>query len=197
MEITVGMVPSEFPGVHLMFDNDTQLLVAIFHEVFEPMANDEGIVFWPVKYVRVHKREIEIAGQLFAYLGLAKPDTQSPLGWRPTHRLLEVIAKRAARWSKPLDRFMHPEDSLTISLLCDAVFGDLTDHSVYTTGLGFRVLHALGLLRDTTDGDSLPSLELRQLFAEAYYAGRQANREHKGKLALQALTNEAGRQSAR
>jgi hypothetical protein len=45
MEITVGMVPSEFPGVHLMFDNDTQLLVAIFHEVFEPMANDEGIVF--------------------------------------------------------------------------------------------------------------------------------------------------------
>jgi hypothetical protein len=167
-----------------MFDNDTQLLVAIFHEVFKPMGNDEGIVFWPEQYVLVHKREIEIAGQLFEYLGLAKPDPESSLGWRPTHLLLEVIAKRAARWSKPIDMFRRAEDRLTISLLCDAVFGDLTDHSVYKTGLGFHVLCALGLLRLNTRGKTLPTPELRQLFADAYYTRRGTLKNHRGKLAL-------------
>ena len=52
---------------------------------------------YPEKYVKTYKSDIEEAGQLFAYLGLAKPDTQSPLGWRPTPALLDVIAKRAVR----------------------------------------------------------------------------------------------------
>jgi hypothetical protein len=59
------------------------------------------------------------------------------------------------------------------------------------------VLRALGLLRETTDGDNLPTPGLQELFAGAHYARRRESRERKGKLALQALTNDAGRQSAR
>jgi hypothetical protein len=156
-----------------MFDNDTELLVAIFQEAYRPTVNDE---LDPVKYVQRYKRQIEFAGQLFEYLQLAKPDTQSPLGWRPTDRLLKVIAKRAARRSKPIDRMVNAEEDLISELMFDAVFGELTDHSV--TALGFRVLSGLGLMRETTDGNSLPSLELRELFADGYYARRErlANR---------------------
>ena len=185
-----------------MFDNDTELLVAVFQEVFqlEPDEGDDELELDSVQYMQRHKWQIEIAGQLFAYLGLARPDTQSPLGWRPTHLLLEVIAKRAVRRSKLIDRIVCEEDTLIISLLCDAVFADgsYRDHSVYTTGLGFSVLCALGLLRESTEGFNLPTLELRQLFAEAYYARRhRAKRERKGKLALKALADDAARQSAR
>jgi hypothetical protein len=183
-----------------MFDNDTQLLVNIFQKVFQLRGkHTEGEELDPMKYVERYKRQIEIAGQLFGYLGLAEPHPESPLGWKPTHLLLEVIAKRAVRRSKLIDRIACEEDTLIVSLLCDAVFADASyvDRSVCTTGLGFSVLRALGLLRETTDGDNLPTPGLQELFAGAYYARRQASRERKGKLALQALTNDAGRQSAR
>ena len=73
-----------------MFDNDTQLMVGIFPRVFQMARSEEHI---PEKYVKSYKSDIEEAGQLFAYLGLAKPDAQSPLGWRPTPALMDVIAK--------------------------------------------------------------------------------------------------------
>ena len=80
-----------------MFDNDTQLVVSIFRRAFQMVGSEEHV---PEKYVKSYKSDIEEAGQLFAYLGLAKPDTQSPLGWRPTPALMDVIAKRAVRPSK-------------------------------------------------------------------------------------------------
>ena len=85
-----------------MFDNDTQLMVSILQEVFQLEGYEEHD---PVKYVKTYEWEIEEVGQLLAYLGLAKPDTQSALGWRPTHLLLD---QRAVRRSKPLDRSCAP-----------------------------------------------------------------------------------------
>jgi hypothetical protein len=182
-----------------MFDNDTELLVAIFQEVFRPQGkhDDSDVDRDPVNYVRKYKREIEIAGQLFEYLCLAEPDTQSPLGWRPTHRLLKIVAKRAARRSTPIRRMVNAEEDLISELMFDTVFGDLRDDSV--TVLGVRLLFGLGLMREATNGESLPSLELRELFADGYYARLEllAKRESKAKLASQALTNDAARQSPR
>ena len=159
-----------------MFDNDTQLMVRIFQEVFQLEGYEEHD---PVKYVKSYEWEIEEAGQLLAYLGLAKPDRQSPLGWRPTHLLLDVIAKRAVRRSKPLDRSVCAEDSLIVSLLCDAALGEERPKR-YPLG-ALRVLTALGLMRETIDDPDLPALHLRQLFAEAYYrAKRQAEASDRG-----------------
>jgi hypothetical protein len=177
--VAVGMVPSELLGANLMFDNDTELLVAIFQKVFRleerfDEVDDNGEIkctqLDTVRYTETYKTQIAAAGQMFAYLGLAKPDTQSPLGWRPAPILLEIIAEKVARRPRLIDRMVNDEDTLTISLLCDAVFGDLTDHSVYTTGLGFHVLCALGLLRVNRCGETLPTPELRQIFSDAYGA---------------------------
>ena len=156
-----------------MFDNDTQLMVSIFRRVFQLAGSEERV---PEKYVKSYKSDIEEAGQLFAYLGLAEPDTQSPLGWRPTPALMDVIAKRAVRESKPIDRMVRAEDSLIISLLCDAAFGEA--HKRYPL-CAFSVLTALGLAREAYN-DDWPTLQLRRLFAEAYYDRRAKERKPKG-----------------
>ena len=94
--------------------------------------------------MRRNTSDIEEAGQLFACFGFGKPDTQSPLGWRPTPALMEIIANRAARLARPLDGMVSAEDRLIISLLCDAAFGKA--HSHYPL-CAFQALRALGLAR--------------------------------------------------
>jgi hypothetical protein len=133
-----------------MFDNDTELMVSIFLKAFQLARSEERV---PEKYVQRYKSDIEEAGQLFAYLGLAKPDTQSPLGWRPTPALMDVIAKRAVRRSKPIDRMARAEDSLIISLICDAALGE--SHKRYPL-CAFSVLTALGLVQEAYN-DDLPT----------------------------------------
>jgi hypothetical protein len=162
------MVPAEFLGVDLMFDNDIQLMVSIFHKAYQLGGAEERD---PAKYVKTHKSDIEEAGQLFAYLDLAKPDAQSPLGWRPTPALMEIIANRAARLARPLDDTVSAEDRLMISLLCDAAFGK----SRYPV-CAIQVLRALGLVRQAFDGDLL-TLKLLRLFADAYYDRKAGERE--------------------
>jgi len=98
-------------------------------------------------------------------LGLAKPDTQSPLGWRPTHALLDIIAKRAVRGSKRIDRVIRAEESHIISLFLDAAFGEQRESFPLCA---FTVLNALGLTR-AAGGEDVPTRHFRQLFAEAYY----------------------------
>ena len=80
-----------------MFDQETQRLVSIFQKVFHLSYVERH----QVKYVKRYARHIEWAGRLFEYLGLAKPDKQSPLGWRPTPLLLDLMNKQSARKSKP------------------------------------------------------------------------------------------------
>jgi hypothetical protein len=95
-----------------MYDNDTELMVSIFRRAFQMARSEEHV---PEKYVKSYKSDIEEAGQLLAYLGLAKSDAQSPLGWRPTPALMDVIAKRAVRPSKPIHRMARAEDSLFLA----------------------------------------------------------------------------------
>jgi hypothetical protein len=86
------MVPAELLGVNLMFDNDIQLMVSIFHKAYQLKGAEEGD---PVKYVKTYKADIEEAGQLLGCLGLAVPDIQSPLGWKPTPALRNVAFGKA------------------------------------------------------------------------------------------------------
>jgi len=164
-----------------MFDNDIQLMVSIFHKAFQMEGAEERD---PAKYVKTYKSDIEEAGQLFTCLGLAEPDTQSPLGWRPTPALMEIIANRAARLARPLDGMVSAEDRLIISLLCDAAFGKAhSDHPL----CAIQVLRALGLVQEAYDGD-LPTLQLRQLFADAYY-DREAGEDKPKQLGMGEANN--------
>ena len=87
---------------------------------------------------------------------------------------MEIIAQKVVRRSKLIDRMVCDEDSIIISLLCDAAFGEGRPIKRYPV-CAFKVLTALELLRGTTDGSVLSTLHLRQLFAEAYY-DHQANK---------------------
>jgi hypothetical protein len=152
-----------------MFDKDTQRLVDLFQDIFHV----DYVELDQVKYVKRYAGEIKSTGQLFEYLGLARPDKQSPLGWRHTPVLLDVMNKHARGKSKPSDRPTSMLDRLLSYLLHDAVFGTETDEFC---PIGYEVLHELGLLRKDRAGDSALSRRLLELFADAYFKGL-ANRK--------------------
>jgi hypothetical protein len=160
-----------------MLDNDIQLMISIFHKAYQLEGAEERD---PMKYLMTYKSDIEEAGPLFACLGLAEPDTQSPLGWRPTPALMEIIANRAARFRKKLDRRVTAADRVFKSLLRDVAFGE--GHHSDRAFCAFSVLRALGLVREAFDGD-VPTLQLGQLLAEAYH-DRRAKRGKPKKLVM-------------
>ncbi len=121
-----------------------------------------------MQYLKRYASQIEITGKLFEYLDLAEPDERSHLGWRPTRLLLEIMNERPyAVWT---DKPIYREDQLIIELLCHAAFGDVRHtYPAGSFGLVFGVLHELGLMRVTREGDVGPDRRLRRLFASAYY----------------------------
>jgi DNA-binding transcriptional ArsR family regulator len=147
-----------------MFDQDTQRLVRIFQKVFNLSYVERD----QLKYVKRYAHAIERAGQLFEYLGLAKLDKQSPLGWRPTPVLLDIMNKQSAPKSKQNDKAISVVDRLLMDLLTDVILGDDESHQIDLFSLGFDVLRELGLVREDRDGNMGPTRCLLRLFEDAY-----------------------------
>ena len=150
-----------------MFDKDTQRLVDLFQKVFNLSYVERD----QVKYVKRYADAIKSAGQLFEYLGLARPDKQSPLGWRPTLVLLNIMNKHARGKSKQSDKPTSTLDHLLMFLLHDAIFGAGT-RMYRTCPLGYEVLHELGLVRRDDDDQPAPTPRLLRLFEDAYFKHR-------------------------
>jgi hypothetical protein len=117
-----------------MFDQDTRRLVRIFQKVFNLSYVERD----QVKYVKRYAWQIEWAGRLFQFLHLAKRDKRSPLGWRPTPLLLDLMNKRSTRKSKPSRKPIPMLNKLIVDLLQDAVIGD-ESYKVSGGVLGFRL----------------------------------------------------------
>ena len=159
-----------------MFDQETQRLVSIFQKVFHLSYVERD----QVKYVKRYAWHIEWAGRLYEYLGLAKPDKQSPLGWRPTPLLLDLLNKQSARKSKPSHKPIPMLNKLIVDLLQDAVIGDERYKvSGNVLSLGYKALQEPGLMRRDLEGDIGATPRLLHRFAEAYY-DRLANEMAKG-----------------
>jgi hypothetical protein len=149
-----------------MFDQDTQRLVTIFQKAFHLgyVERDQ------VKYVKRYAWHIEWAGKLFEYLGLAKTDKRSPLGWRPTPLLLDLMNKQPVRKSKPSHKPIPILNKLIVDLTEDAVMGDERDKvGGDDLSLGYAVLQELALVREDREGYIGATPRLLHLFAEAYY----------------------------
>jgi hypothetical protein len=142
------------------YDSDTHLLVTMFQKCW--FAADR-IPTDPVKYVKKYKPEIKDAGLLFAYLDLAEVDPKSPLGWKPTHRLLEIIVERA-------EAEHRNDDHMTVDLLWDTVFDDYVENGRGI--LGLYVLLGLGLMKQDDVGCWFATPELQRLFLDGYYSQR-------------------------
>jgi hypothetical protein len=166
---------SELLGENPMFDKDTQQLVGFFQKKFQLSKYFERD---PVKYVKRHESEIKTTGQMLKYLNLAKSDKRSPLGWRPTHPLMDIINKKAARKSMPIGKSTSTLEHLFVYLLDDTVFGADNDEP---GTLCYVVLQELGLVREDDLGDLVTTDRLVRLFEDAYFKHLYRRSLRKGK----------------
>jgi hypothetical protein len=146
-----------------MWNDDIRQIVAILQEQFHvgEVKTD------PVEYVAQFKKQLEAAGSELKFLQLATPDKKSPFGWKPTPRLMELVAKRKTA-KKPKRLY---EADIWYQLLDDCVFGYNSDRdqgSVFTREL----LLALGLLHEGDLGDWVTE-DLHILFGNGYFAKRE------------------------
>jgi hypothetical protein len=117
------------------------------------------------KYLTKYRSQIEAAGQVLQYLELAKPDGKSALGWAPTKRLLDLIAKSNAGPPKTTPKSGDTE--MLLDLMMDTMLG-----SDRRRGLGrfcIASLIRLGLVVEDSAGDWMPTIELLDLFSMSYY----------------------------
>ena len=175
--------------INRALDDDTQLMVSIFQKVFHlhHVERDQ------VKYVKRYADAIKRTGQLFEYLGLARPDKQSPLGWRPTLVLLDIMNKHARGKSKRSDKPTSTLNHVLMFLMHDAIFSAGT-RMYRTCPLGYEVLHELGLVRRDDEDQSAPTPRLLRLFEDAYfkhYARRKRNA--KGSIDRDSIIRDIGR----
>jgi hypothetical protein len=145
-----------------MFDNETHLMITIFLNIFQLDGMEASD---PAKYLKLYETEIKDAGPVLEYLGLAKLDEKSPLGWRPTPLLIEIIARRLLKQKRKRE---DADDELTGYLLADAVFGE-DEQNVQKGYLAYALLFELGLLQENDAGGWGATKELQRLFSDGYY----------------------------
>jgi hypothetical protein len=142
--------------------SQTRTVINFFQKAFPAVERD------PEKYLTKYRSDIEAAGRVFQYLELAKPDSKSALGWKPTKRLLDLIAKSDAGPPKTTPKSVDIQ--VLLDLMMDTILG-----SEHTQGVGcfcVRSLIRLGLVDDSDceiDAPA-PTIELLNLFTSAYYA---------------------------
>jgi hypothetical protein len=79
-----------------MSNNETTLLTSVF-ELACPHVDESNVNLTGAEYLDKSGADlIEVAGPVFEMLGLGEIDEQSTFGWRPTPRLIRIIAERAA-----------------------------------------------------------------------------------------------------
>ena len=122
----------------------------------------------PVEYLERYASSIRYTGELFEYLKLATWDEESPLGWKPTDRLLKIIGMKAASLSRPRPLREEHFYPFLLEILHDAA--SPTNHFIDLRSFTYSVLRALGLVyEDRGGGDLAPTSLLLQLFSDAYY----------------------------
>jgi hypothetical protein len=140
-------------------NTETRLLIGFFQQAIQVGEAEPD----PTKYLEKFRSEIKTTGRFFAYLGLAKADKRSPLGWKPTAPLLDLIAKSKARRPKATRKSASPVDRLVLDLLLDSVLGD--ESRIFLCW----VLIKLGLVLEDVDDNWMATPDLVQLFGHVYY----------------------------
>jgi hypothetical protein len=74
--------------------SDTLLMIGIFREA-NPHKRDRQLS--AAEFLRKNANRIRDIGPLLEMAGLAEQDNQSALGWRPTQRLINLMANRPGR----------------------------------------------------------------------------------------------------
>jgi hypothetical protein len=127
----------------VQFDAHTYILLAIF---WETNWRPDGPIMSAQGFIDKHRRDIWDTCKVLEVLGLAVPDGKSPLNWRPTSDLIDLVTLfREA-----------PE--------CGQVLATDTEQEALPAVLD--VLAFIGLLKRADDGEWMPTRQLRKLAAE-------------------------------
>jgi hypothetical protein len=159
----------------LQFDTETYLLFSIYYEAYGILKGMDGSA---ATYVKRFEKEIRGMGQVLEWLNLAIRDKNSPLGWKPSHDLMSLIAKPHKR-SKSKKLCSSAEDDEVFDMILDAAVGELEEDSNIPSFV-VRVLRDLGLAKEA-DLDWVPTRRLRALACERRQAERH-QREHERRL---------------
>jgi hypothetical protein len=136
------------------------LMIAIF-QMAHPIYRNKVEPLGQTEYLAHCASDIDELGRIFKFLGLAEDSAQSAFGWRPTARLVRIIAERAARPTKGSDtRATKKERQLVDSLL--QLAGKQTEEILPDEFL-FNVLNGLGLLRGSVGGECKPTTLLKEV----------------------------------
>jgi hypothetical protein len=149
---------------NLSNDTEALLLIGFFQQAIQVGEAEPD----PAKYLKKFESDIKTTGRLFEYLGLAKADKQSPLGWKPTAPLLDLMAKSKARRSKPTRKSASLVDTLILDLMLETALGSNAGNFCC------YVLIGLGLIVQNLENDWIPAPELLRLFDLAYAMHRPA-----------------------
>jgi hypothetical protein len=163
LENTTMHVPND-----LNFDTETYLLFSIYYQANLLKDMDESAETFLERF----EKQIRGTGQVLEWLGLATPDKHSPLGWKPSHSLMSLIATPRKR-SKSRKAFASSEDNELFDMIFHAALGELEVDSNIPDFV-VRVLRDLGLAKQA-DLDLVPTPRLRALACER----RQAERDQR------------------
>ena len=146
--------------------NETILMTSIFK-----VADYVGAIEFTAKEdLPKFKFEIDRTGRVLKFLGLAKEAARSALGWKPTPRLMEVVAEKLVRSTPKCKIRVTNEDRNLLSSFFVRATGDAlkSERSIDAFEFCCSVLAVLGLLKETAHGEYKPTPRLRELILEAY-----------------------------
>jgi hypothetical protein len=151
--------------------SQTPKLVNFFQKAFQAGTIERD----QQKYLTKYRSQIEAAGQVFQNLELAKPDSKSALGWKPTKRLLDLIAKSDAGPPKTTPKSVDIQ--VLLDLMMDTMLGSDPRRGLGLARLCIASLIRLGLVVEDSLGDWMPTIELLNLFTTSYYVRAWAARD--------------------
>ena len=103
-------------------DINTMLMVSIFQK-----ANPIGPALTAERFVRQFEVQIDRTGHVLKFLGLAEKAKSSPIGFKPTPRLVEIIADRLERRTLESRNAVARVDHDFVALLWQTVSCDPID----------------------------------------------------------------------
>jgi hypothetical protein len=124
-----------------------------------------GYLDGPNDYLRDHRTLVDGTCHILEWLGLVEADSTCAFGYKRTHRLECILVKRHDHPLKDSKKASASiEETDVINSIFDAAVPD--EDQPYVCPLAGVLLHELGLVRYTQNGDQIPTPDLRLLAAE-------------------------------
>ena len=147
-------------------DDETMVLIELFQKAFFLRGDND---LSQAGYLEKYDNSIRATGRVLKLLGLAESIESRVIGWKPTPRLISLLAEPGARPLKATREWATYTHHALVELLLEAADVDYYDRSS-GSDLACGVLEQLGLLRKDDRGDWRPTRRLVELVNEVRQA---------------------------